>query len=348
MSGDQWRNLCFIVVILLVASVLVGVLGGYSGISVALAHRADGTGAAAAPDDVTARTMDYINANFLGEESVAYLEGVNEANGVYHLNLSVVTGELVQQSDAYLTKDGKMLFPFFYNTSEDTPLSTVDTRSLLCSGTVAGEKPVPEPTFQVTCADLPKADKPLLEVFVVSYCPFGTQMQRALANAVAKAPEIGQYIKVRYIGDVRKGNITSMHGEEEAVENLRQISIREEQPDRYWPYISCFIKSGNADECLKNAKVDTKKLKISMNEPDRAPKFAQVDFNLSDTYRAYSSPTLVLNGVEVDEFSFGGRSPDVARALLCCGSNETRAFCNQTLDTNNAAVGFADQARQYC
>jgi hypothetical protein len=33
---------------------------------------------------------------------------------------------------------------------------------------------------------------------------------------------------------VKNGKIASMHGDEEAKENLRQICIREEQKDKYW------------------------------------------------------------------------------------------------------------------
>jgi len=79
------------------------------------------------------------------------------------------------------------------------------------------------------CAKMNKSDQPLLQAFVVSRCPFGLQMQRIMADMIAKSPETEGYLNVRYIGsvDVENNTIRAMHGEVEAQENLRQICIRE-------------------------------------------------------------------------------------------------------------------------
>jgi len=89
-------------------------------------------------------------------------------------------------------------------------------------------------TLEQVCANTTKSNKPLLDAFVVSRCPFGLQMQRIMDEMVNKLPQSKDYLKVRYIGSVANGTITSMHGNEEAQENLRQICIREEQPELYW------------------------------------------------------------------------------------------------------------------
>ena len=111
----------------------------------------------------------------------------------------------------------------------------------------------PKLTPEQACANMTKSDKPLLEAFVVSQCPFGLQMQRIMAEIVSKSPQAEDYLKVRYIGSISNNTITSMHGDKEAQENLRQICIREEQPDKYWGYVNDYMKEGESTECLRSS-----------------------------------------------------------------------------------------------
>ena len=100
-------------------------------------------------------------------------------------------------------------------------------------------------------------------------------------------PQARDYLMVRYIGSVSNNTITSMHGDEEAQENLRQICIREEQPDRYWDYVSCYMIEGKSIECLKSSSVDESKLNACMNDSSRGLAYAQKDFDLADKFNIY-------------------------------------------------------------
>ena len=95
---------------------------------------------------------------------------------------------------------------------------------------VAGE--AEKKQVEQSCETLTKVNKPKLEAFVVSYCPYGLQMQRVLVPVYEALGDAAD-ITVRYIGQVVDGKVTSMHGDEEAQENLKQICLREEQPDKF-------------------------------------------------------------------------------------------------------------------
>lgn len=192
------------------------------------------------------------------------------------------------------------------------------------------------------CTGVDKTNKPELEAFVVSYCPFGTQMQRVLAE-VQKAIGDDADIKVRYIGAVVDGKVTAMHGEQEAEENHRQICLREEQPDKFWDYVSCFIKAGNTESCLEETEIDTAMLDECMADPERGVKYAQVDFTNQNTYGVTGSPTLILGGKRVSESNFGGRSAESLKKMLCCGMEDEAKGCEQELKTAQAAVGFSEK-----
>src|SRR3989344_3524249 len=126
--------------------------------------------------------------------------------------------------DSYVSKDGKLLFP--EGISVDLGIATQAN----------------QPLGAATPVTVAKVQKTSLEAYVVSACPYGLQMQRALSNAIKAVPSLAEYVKVRSIGAVSGNIITAMHGDEEAKENARQIGIREEQPDKYWPYVSCYME----------------------------------------------------------------------------------------------------------
>lgn len=192
-----------------------------------------------------------------------------------------------------------------------------------------------------SCENVKKTDKPNLDAFVVSYCPFGLQMQRILVD-VKKLIEDKADITIRYIGSVENGQITAMHGEKEATENLRQICIREEQKDKFWAYIECFIKKGEFESCLTATNIDKVKLDECMKPNSKGIDYAKVDFELQNRYGVSGSPTLILNGNRVSEFDFGGRTSEAVKSLLCCGFTTQPDECSQELSTQQAATGFSE------
>ncbi len=195
------------------------------------------------------------------------------------------------------------------------------------------------------CMNTTKSDKPLLEAFIVSRCPFGLQMQRIMAEITSKLPQAKDYLKVRYIGSVSNNTITSMHGDEEAQENLRQICIREEQGSKYWDYVSCYMKEGNSTECLKSSSVDEGMLNACVKDSSRGLAYAQKDFDLANKFNISGSPTLTLNNKIASEFDFAtnttnGRSPEALKELLCCGFKDKPSFCSAQLNKTQAITMF--------
>jgi thioredoxin 1 len=204
----------------------------------------------------------------------------------------------------------------------------------------------PKLTPAQVCANMTKSDHPVLEAFVVSRCPFGLQMQRIMADLISSVPEAEDSLRVMYIGSVSNGTIASMHGEEEAQENARQICIREEQPGMYWDYLRCYIKEGRSEDCLSSASIDQDKLNSCLADPTRGLAYAQKDFDLADRFGITGSPTLVLNDQIARESDFAtaavnARSPEALKDLLCCGFKSQPAFCSITLNGTRAATMFS-------
>ncbi len=303
---NTWKIAALVMVMLFVVSTITG---GFTAFV---------TGGGMTKEDASKKAVDYINDNLLQGQATAVATSAEEKNGMYNVKIDIAGMEY----DSYVTKDGRLFFP-----------TAIDMTVPLSTGTQETE-----PTL--TCDDLIKTDAPVLQAFVISYCPYGLQMQRALTPV---AEILGNNIKIRYIGSVENGKVTAMHGETEAEENLRQICIREEQADKYWNYIECFIKEGKSAECLNSTGADQAKLNTCMTDANKGIKYAQEDFMLQDQFGVTGSPTLIVNGESVSEFDFGGRSPEALKTLLCCSFSTQPDACGTTLSTAQVSIGLTPE-----
>lgn len=291
---------------------------------------------------IAQKAIDYINNSGLSSTPVTLVK-VGEASGLIKVTIKVGTNTF----DSYVTKDGKLLFPQAYTM---TATKTAPSAAANQNAAASTQKPAQ------TAASVTKTDKPVLEAFVVSSCPYGLQMQRAMADAVKSVPALASNIVVRYIGSISGGKVTSMHdsapGGAEGQENLRQICIRDEQASKYWSYVSCYMQKasgtlpngmplGDSEGCLASTGVDTAKVNACMSDSKRGLAYAQTDFDENTKYSVQGSPTLILDGASIDETSFGGRSSDAMRAIICAASTSAPSFCSKTLNTASAAVSFS-------
>lgn len=261
--------------------------------------------------------------------NIKEITNLKQVSGVYEFQLSLEASGKVNTYTSYITKDGKIIF---------TAGTKVD--SLTASTN--------EPVKKLTCSDVKKTDKPKVSAFVVANCPFGLQMQRVMSEMIKENSSLADYVNVKYIGSIVDGKITSMHGDEEAQENLRQICIREEQPEKYWPYVSCYMKKqGSSAECLTSTAVNIDQVSACMADTKRGNTYAQKDFDLGTKYQIGSSPTLLVNdSQQVSESDFGGRAPNAIKEIVCCAATNKPDFCGKDLSKDQVAASFSETVTQ--
>lgn len=311
------------IAVAVVAIVIVLVLG-LGGSNPTISKVLSSVGMGASNDAIAKNAVDYLNKNVLNGQT-ATLVSVSQESGLVKISLKI--GDT--SYDSYATRDGQLLFPSAIKLSGDQN---------------AGAQPsagASEPTA-VKPADVKKVDNSQLDVYVVSRCPFGLQIQRAIAEAVKTVPSLADHINVKYIGSASGNSITSMHGDAEAKENLRQICIRQEQKDKYWPYVTCQMKSADAaDKCLTTVGVDTAKLNACVSDTSRGVAYAKDDFALGTKFNVQGSPTLLVNDQQISEFDFGGRSAESVKKIICDSSNNAPSFCSTKLNDAQAAYSFS-------
>jgi hypothetical protein len=205
--------------------------------------------------------------------------------------------------------------------------------------------------------EIPKSDKPEVELFVMSYCPHGTQAEKGIIPVLEVLGDKIDF-RMRYVSYL-------MHGEKEADENLREYCIQEIAPDKYLEYMICYLEgdgiesdgyimNGNdVNKCLNQAGIDKNTLEICMNEADEKfsiteniedesswlsgyyPKF-NVDAELNEQYGIQGSPTLVINGQIVSS----GRDSASYLDVICSAFNEVPEECSAELSSETPSPYF--------
>ncbi len=178
-----------------------------------------------------------------------------------------------------------------------------------------------------TTEDIPQADKPKVELFVMTHCPYGTQAEKGFIPAILEfGNEIDASIKfVHYF----------LHDPEEA-ETPRQVCIREEQSDKFNPYLKCFLEDGDSDRCILETGVDKSKVQECIDS-GRAEGYYEVDSALSQSYGVGGSPTLVVNGQIVSS----GRDAASYADTICQAFNIPPELCGSLdLDSTSPSPGF--------
>ncbi len=336
-SNNQMLFFGIFAIVTLLAGIFIGATflqkSPDTGLVTGTSGQAIGTANSPSKEDVAAKTIQYINENFLkAQNAEAKLTDINEYSpDLYQVNFDIYqAGAKSNSGSVYSTKDGEtVVLGSVLKLNEPLPVP---------------EQPATtnnEPTAKTKCEDITKTAVPKLEAFVVSNCPFGLQMQRILVPVAKLLGGDKADIEVKYIGNIAGGKIQSMHGDAEAQENLKQICIREEQKDKYWDYIACYINAGDSAGCSKEAKIDETKLSSCISDPTKGLAYAQKDFDAANAYQVSGSPTLLLNGEKASEFGFGGRTPEAVKTLTCCGAATKPTECNTALSTTEAVTSFS-------
>ena len=271
-------------------------------------------------DAAADKAINFISDNLLTGGQIITLKSVEDDKQLYKINIEVGGQEFV----SYVSKDGKLLFP-----------SAIDIDEM---PKAAQQQPSQQPT-----SNTPKKEKTEADLFVMTYCPFGTQAQNALIPVMELLGDKAD-INIRFVNYI-------MQDKKEIDENTVQYCIQKEQRDKIIGYLKCFLESKDSKECVEQAGVDKGKLDSCIIEADkkfnieadyadrsswsngRYPRY-RVDDELNDKYGVQSSPTLIINGVEYR----GSRSPEGFKQAICVGFDEPPKECDTVLSSAGAAA----------
>lgn len=270
------------------------------------------------------KIVDFINNNLVQGTDKATLLAVEEVNGLY----KVTTLYQGQQIPVYSTKDGEYLF-----VSQPIKLSEAPKDDTQPSGFDAPDKAIPD-----------------VELYVMSFCPFGVQAENAMKSVFDLLGNKTNF-KIRFIANVNGDtpeSVHSLHGLNEAMEDLRQICIMKNYNAKtYWDYLmeinkNCYSSYRDAAELDKCWKAAASKLNIDVNKIDTCSKskeaidLLKIDERFTEQNGVRGSPTLIINGATYN----GARTSDAFKQAICSGFTNPPVECSTDLEeTSNTPTG---------
>jgi hypothetical protein len=311
---NNWKISTFVLGLLLILSLAFGNL---SLISI--------SGNAVANDAV-----DFINTELLQGQAEATLEDTQSEKGIV-ATISIMG----QETPVFITNDGETMYLQAIPLKEALPTDNQQE---------APAQEAPVATVSV------KSDKPTVELFIMSHCPYGTQVEKGILPVTKTlGDKIDFDLKFVYY---------AMHGEKEAYEQLNQYCIQKEQEDKLSEYLYCFLGSTSGSEaegaaCLDEVGVDKDMLATCFASANTE---FDVDVNLADTaswlsgryplfdvdkvdnekYAVGGSPTLVINGESVNS----GRDSASLLKAICSSFNVAPEECNTVFEEGSPSPGF--------
>lgn len=167
-----------------------------------------------------------------------------------------------------------------------------------------------------------------LDFYVMSQCPYGTQVMDAIAPVIEKLGSAVEF-ETNYIStDLGGGNFRSLHGEPETKGNIVQLCAAKYNPDKYMKMIVCQDKNPNAIpdnwvSCATENGLDVESIRTCY-EGEEGKELLSESVKKAETANAQASPTIYLN----DQPYQGGRGEnDFLRALCNAFEGERPGAC---------------------
>ncbi len=280
-------------------------------------------------EEAKAQTLDFINNSLMQPGSEVSIKEAVEENGLYKIVLNTPNGN---EFPVYVTRDGKKVFTQAIDVEE-------------AKQKAQEQKEQREAAKQREILNMPKKDKVDVELFVMSYCPYGTQVEKGILPVLDL---LGDKINFQL-----KFCDYAMHGEKELAEEVTQYCINKEEPQKLKKYLYCFLDSSDSKKCLKDANISVDEIDkcrdetesqyhIMANFNDKATwvngRFPSFDIFKEDNvkYGVKGSPTIVINGQKVSS----DRSPEGLLKTICNGFSQEIPECEKKLSTTAPSPGF--------
>lgn len=264
------------------------------------------TGAVVSVDESGKAIVNYLNENLLPAGTEAVVDSAIELGDLYQVNLTI-SG---RQFSTYATKDGKFLFP-----------SVIDM-----------SQPV-EKAAEPESVPIEKSDKPKVELYVMSQCPYGVQAENAMLPVVEKFGDKIDF-ELNFIANAAGDGFNSLHGQPEVDENIAQLCALKHYPEKAFEYILCRNEEsvqGSYESCAK----DLPEVKTCV-EGDEGKALLRENIKKADEKSIGGSPTILINSGGYS----GGRTQESFKKAICSAFNVEPELCNQTLDdTASTASG---------
>ncbi|MFO7872418.1 MAG: hypothetical protein R6U26_02105 [Candidatus Undinarchaeales archaeon] len=261
-------------------------------------------------NSVAESSVDYINSNLIQGDAEAELVSAVEENGLIQLTISLQG----QEMDLFVTEDGEKMFTQAIDMTE--------------SPTQAGASAEAEQT------SIPKTEKPVIDLYVMSFCPYGNQAEDNLYPVYNLLKDKVDF-NVHYIVSVSGEEVRSLQGQPEVDQNIREICVANEYgEDKFWDFVTFVNENcGSNGNCWESALEEIGgDVEVIQNCVDsEGLELMKLEAQKAEEAEATGSPTMLINGVRYS----GSRTPEAYKTAVCSAFTESPEECETALESNS-------------
>lgn len=279
-------------------------------------------GAAISQEAAKEKALAFVKKNLVQEGTEVSVKSITEKSGLYEMVLDIQGTEY----PTYITKDGSTFIKEAINIS--------DFEKKLADSKKAEEEAE---------SSIPKSDRPVVDLYVMSFCPYGNKAEDTIAPVYALLKDKVDF-NFRYIVDSEGDAINSLHGQPEVDQNIREACVLKEYGKDAWMNFATYVNAncGSNGSCwedgAKSQNIDT--FKISSCAKNQGVALMKADEKASNEAGATGSPTMLINGSETRTvYQYG--NAEAYKDKICSTFNNAPEECNKELsaETSTAAGG---------
>lgn len=309
-------NTILLLAVLVILTALVSTWAGFS-----LAQSTAPVSAAVDSNLLGKEVETYINANLLAQQGVsAKITGSKEiVAGLYEMPFEIYqNGAVVSQGNVYSTKEKLFLVQaaFDLNTPVKQP---------------AAEEPA-------ATAEPVKSDKPKVDLYVMSFCPYGNKAEDTM-KPVFELLKDKMDFNVHFIVSVNGTTVDSPHGAKEVAQDEREACVLKYYGNQAWFDFATYVNTncGSDGSCWEAGATALKldKAKISTCVTSEGVALMKENEAASNAANASGSPTMIINGVQTTSvYSYG--NSDAYKTAICNSFNTAPGACSTALSGSTA------------
>ncbi|MEA3453279.1 MAG: hypothetical protein U9Q96_03025 [Patescibacteria group bacterium] len=285
-------------------------------------------------EEVGEYTVDFIKENLINVPMEFEILEVKEENGLYEIKFAMLNNGETQEDTGYVTKNGKYLF--------FQPFTMI----------------IPEPQA------FNKTDKPIVDLYVMSFCPFGNQAEELMMPVVELLGDSVE-VELHYIvyNNYQSGypeycldqgnKYCSMHGIQELSQGIRELCVQKYQRDKFWSFVKAINDNSDYENVdskwegiaqgigINVSQIKTCEQDEGMTLLSEELALTEQEYPVQDPARhkgnasteISGSPTMTVNGMIFD----GQRSADGYKEAICSAMTNPIPECDEVIEAEDSA-----------
>lgn len=263
------------------------------------------------------KAIAFINENFLDSSMTAFLKGTSDEGEVYRIHLEIKENEsesVLGEFDSYVSKDGGFMFPEGYKMEQSSAQEDNEATT-----------------------EIPKTDTPDVELFVMSFCPYGNQAEDTMLPVYDLLKDKVDW-SIHYIVSADNGTVSSLHGQPEVDQNEREACVLQDSGlDKWWQFATYVNANCGSDGSCWQAAAQNAGLSVSDIEncvSAQGYSLMAQEATVAGEAGVSGSPTLMINGVQSSSvYQYG--NPQAYLDAICSAFTSAPQECSQELAVLN-------------